>query len=31
MEENNSFEDGVASNLDAIRFEVDNNNNVVLI
>lgn len=27
LEENNSLEDGVASNLDAIRFQVDNNNN----
>lgn len=25
--EENSLEDGVASNMDAIRFEVDNNNN----
>ncbi|KAK7336878.1 hypothetical protein VNO77_17429 [Canavalia gladiata] len=29
--EENSLEDGVASNLDAIRFEVDNNNNMVLL
>ncbi|XP_004493788.1 NAC domain-containing protein 21/22 [Cicer arietinum] len=28
--EENSLEDGVASNLDAIRFEVDNNNMVLL-
>lgn len=27
----NSLEDGVASNLDAIRFEVDNNNNNMVL
>lgn len=34
LEENNSLDDGVASNLDAIRFDVDNNinnNNMVML
>lgn len=29
--EENSLDDGVASNLDAIRFEVDNNNNNMVL